>query len=97
MRDREAEHSALSERIRVVRMKLFGEHGGPILARRMCIPQPKLARMEAGRPISGVLILKLIEVTGVNAHWLLYGEGEMFGQTAFYFAGDKRSCQRSTG
>ena len=55
--------------------------GGPILARRCAFRRSTLARMEAGRPIPGVLILKLIEVTGVNPHWLLYGEGEMFRQT----------------
>jgi hypothetical protein len=83
MHESEADRCALSERIRAVRMDLFGEHGGPNLARRLRIPERALARMEAGRPIPGELILKLIEVTGVNPHWLLHGEGERFRQPAF--------------
>jgi hypothetical protein len=97
MRDREADYTALSERIRGVRTDLFGEQGGPILARRLRIPQRTMARMEAGRPIPGVLILRLIEVTGVNPHWLLCGEGERFVQPALSLVGSRRPGPRSAG
>jgi helix-turn-helix protein len=96
MRDREAEHSALSERFRVVCLDVFGQYGGPILARRLRVPQSTLARLEAGRPIPGVLVLKLIEATGVNPQWLLYGEGERYRQPAFRFAGDRLAGSRAT-
>jgi hypothetical protein len=96
MRDREAENSALSDRVRIVRTVLFGERGGPILARRLRVPQRTLARMEEGRPIAGELILKLIEVTGANPHWLLYGEGEKFAKPARRLVGGRCFGPRST-
>jgi hypothetical protein len=78
MRKRPADYSTLSQRIRAVRTDLYGETGGPILARRLRIPLRSLARMETGAPFPGLLILKLIEVTGVNPLWLLSGDGERF-------------------
>jgi hypothetical protein len=89
------ESSTLSERIGAVRMDLFGECGGPVLARRVGIPQRLLARMEAGSPFPGLLVLKLIEVTGVNSQWLLSAEGERFGQPTLCPLDGRRSSMRS--
>ena len=76
------EHSNLAERIRSVRMDLFGEHGGPVLARLLRVPSRRLARIESGGPIPARIILQLIEVTGANPHWLLSGEGEKYRRPA---------------
>ena len=95
MRESPGEYSRLSERICAVRMDLFGECGGPVLARRMGIPLRLLARMEAGSPFPGLLVLKLIEVTGVNSLWLLSGEGERFGQPTLCTVEGRRSSMRS--
>jgi hypothetical protein len=97
MRENEGDYSSLSERIRDVRMDLFGEYGGPILAGRLRIQPRTLARMEAGGPVAGVLILKLIEVTGVNPHWLLCGDGEKFGHSALSRVDGGRQRPRSAG
>ena len=51
MFESQGEYATLSERVRAVRLQLFGECGGPMLARRLGIPQRRLARMEAGGPI----------------------------------------------
>jgi hypothetical protein len=76
------EYATLSERVQAVRVQLFGESGGPVLAELLGIPQRRLARIEAGGPIPGEIILKLIDVTGVNPRWLLSGEGERYGAPA---------------
>ena len=75
-------------------MDLYGECGGPILARRLRISQRRLARMEAGSPFPGQLVLKLIDVTGVNPHWLLSGEGERLGQPTLGPVGGRRTSMR---
>lgn len=72
----------LAERVRTVRLQLYGECGGPMMAEQLGIPQRRLARIEAGGPISAELILKLINVTGVNLRWLLSGEGETYVSAA---------------
>jgi hypothetical protein len=76
------DYSNLAARVRAVRMDLFGEHGGPVLARLLRIPSRRLARIEAGDPIPALFVLQLIEVTGANPHWLLYGEGERYRRPA---------------
>jgi hypothetical protein len=97
MRESDADSSALARRLRNLRIDLFGEDGASILARRLRIPQRTLDRMEAGRPISGALILQLIEVTGVNPHWLLHGEGERFSRPAISLRAGRRLGSRSAG
>jgi hypothetical protein len=78
----QGEPSALSHRIHTVRLQLYGECGGPILAQLLGIPQRRLTRIEAGGPIPAEILLKLIDVTGVNPGWLLSGEGERYGRPA---------------
>ena len=82
MHEHQEDNSDLSERIRLVRIDLFGEHGGRLLAGLLRVPQRDLTRMEAGGPIPGLLILRLIEVTGVNPNWLLSGEGDRYDRPA---------------
>jgi hypothetical protein len=79
MFESQGEYATLSERVRAVRLQLFGECGGPMLAQRLGIPHRRLARIEAGGPIPAELILRLIDVTGANPRWLLSGEGERYG------------------
>jgi hypothetical protein len=63
-------------------MQIFGERGGPMLAELLGITQRRLARIEAGGPIPAEIILKLIDLTGVNPGWLLSGESEVYGSQA---------------
>jgi hypothetical protein len=72
-------NATLAERIRAIRMELFGESGGPMLASLLRIPYRRVVLMEGGGPITAPVILRFIEVTGVNPHWLLSGEGERYG------------------
>ena len=68
----------LSDRIRAIRIDLFGEFGRPALAELLRIPDRRLERFETGSPIPAEVILVLMEVTGVNPHWLESGEGERY-------------------
>lgn len=68
----------LAKRIRIVRQELYGANGGPLLARKLQISHRELHDYENGESIPAHFILRLIEQTGVNPHWLLTGEGEVF-------------------
>ena len=65
-------------RIRDVRIALYGENGGPILARALGIPFRTLHNYEAGCTIPAHSILRFIKLTGVDPHWLLTGDGARF-------------------
>ncbi len=68
----------LARRIREVREELYGEHGGPYLATLLRIPFRTWHGYESGGMIPAETILRLIEVTDVNPHWLLTGDGEKY-------------------
>ena len=70
--------SNLASRVRDVRIALYGEHGGPILARALGIPFRTLHNYEAGCTIPAHSILRFIRLTGVDPHWLLTGDGARF-------------------
>ncbi len=68
----------LASRVRVVREELFGEHGGPLLANEVGVPFRTWMNYEDGFTIPAQVILRFIEVTGADPHWLLTGEGEKY-------------------
>ena len=68
----------LAERIREIRIDLYGNNGGPILAQALRIPFRTLHNYENGYTIPAPTILQFIELTGAHPHWLLTGEGERF-------------------
>ncbi|HEX8201293.1 MAG TPA: S24 family peptidase [Isosphaeraceae bacterium] len=70
--------ASLSERLRGVRSELFGERGGPELARRLGIPIRTWYNYESGVTVPGEVILRFVELTGVDPIWLLHGEGPRF-------------------
>ena len=65
----------LAGRLRDVRLAMYGEDGGPLLAEIMGLPARTWANYESGVTIPGLVILRFIDVTGVEPHWLLTGEG----------------------
>ncbi len=69
---------ALASRIREVREQLYGAHGGPLLAEDLRIPFRSWVSYETGRAIPAMVMLRFIEVTEADPHWLLTGEGEPF-------------------
>lgn len=68
----------LAERVREIRIDLYGENGGPILAEALSIPFRTLHNYESGCTIPAPTILRFIELTGAHPHWLLTGRGERF-------------------
>jgi Peptidase S24-like len=69
---------ALAERLTALRSELFGERGGPEMARRLGIPVRTWYNYEGGVTVPAEVVLKIIELTAVEASWLLHGEGPKF-------------------
>ena len=68
----------LSLRVREVRLDKFGEDGIAILSQALKIPAPTWENFENGVTIPAGVILRFIELTGVEPHWLLTGEGPRY-------------------
>ena len=66
---------ALAERLASLRSELFGERGGPEMARRLGIPVRTWYNYEAGVTVPAEVILKIIELTSIEPSWLLAREG----------------------
>jgi hypothetical protein len=69
---------ALAERLAALRSELYGDRGGPEMARRLGIPVRTWYNYEGGVTVPAEVILKIIELTSVEAGWLLHGEGQKF-------------------
>src|SRR5215472_2893247 len=69
---------SLAERLRALRAELYGDRGGPELARRLGLPIRTWYNYEAGVTVPAEVILKIIELTSVEPMWLLYGTGPKF-------------------
>jgi SOS-response transcriptional repressor LexA len=74
--------ASLSRRLREIRQDLFGEHGGPELARRLNLPARTWYNYETGVTVPAEVLLGFIEQTGANPMWLLSGEGPRYRQTS---------------
>jgi hypothetical protein len=68
----------ISNRLREVRQELFGEHGGPELARRLNLPARTWYNYETGVTVPAEVLLSFIDQTGVNPLWLLNGDGPKY-------------------
>jgi hypothetical protein len=65
----------LGARVRKIRLDRYGPGGLPALAKAIEIPDRSLSNYEAGVTMPAPVLLRFIEVTGANPHWLLTGEG----------------------
>lgn len=70
--------ASLSRRLREIRQELFGEHGGPELARRLNLPARTWYNYETGVTVPAEVLLGFIEQTSANPMWLLSGEGPRY-------------------
>jgi hypothetical protein len=70
--------ASLSRRLREIRHELFGEHGGPELARRLNLPARTWYNYETGVTVPAEVLLTFIDQTGANPVWLLSGDGTKF-------------------
>jgi len=70
--------ASISRRLRDIRQELFGEHGGPELARRLNLPARTWYNYETGVTVPAEVLLSFIDQTSANPVWLLFGEGEHY-------------------
>jgi hypothetical protein len=70
--------ASLARRVAEVRLERFGEHGAPLMARALGLPTQSWLNYESGVTIPARVILKLIDETGADPHWLLTGEGDKY-------------------
>jgi transcriptional regulator with XRE-family HTH domain len=68
----------LAQRVRAIRMERYGEYGAFLLADALGLSQRTWSNYESGVTIPGATILRFIEVTGADPHWLLTGEGNRY-------------------
>ena len=68
----------LAERLALLRLELFGDRGGPEMARRLGIPVRTWYNYEGGVTVPAEVVLKIIELTAVEPGWLLSGKGPKF-------------------
>ncbi len=77
-RDLRSDNLALGCRVRLVREELFGAYGASILADALCLPSRTLLNYESGCTIPARVLLRFLEVTGTDPHWLLTGTGPRY-------------------
>jgi hypothetical protein len=68
----------LASRVREIRVEQFGAEGVASLSQAMNIPSRTWEHFENGVMIPAWIILRFIELTGVEPHWLLTGKGERY-------------------
>jgi SOS-response transcriptional repressor LexA len=74
--------TALSRRLREIRQELFGDHGGPELARRLNLPARTWYNYETGVTVPAEVLLAFIELTGASPAFLTSGEGPRYAGRA---------------
>jgi hypothetical protein len=71
-------NDSLACRLREVRLEMYGEHGGPLLAEKLGVANRNWIRYESGAAVPNPALLRFIEVAAVEPLWLLTGEGERY-------------------
>ena len=72
---------SLAERLSALRAELYGDRGGPELARQLGLPVRTWYNYESGVTVPAEVVLKIIELTSVEPMWLLHGKGPKFRST----------------
>jgi hypothetical protein len=81
----------LALRVREIRQEKFGDNGGQLMAESLRVPFRTWLEFESGRTIPADVILRLVEFTHANPHWLLTGLGDK------YYPRDSAGAFRSKG
>ena len=87
---------ALAERLSSLRLELFGDRGGPEMARRLEIPVRTWYNYEGGVTVPAEVVLRIIELTSVEPVWLLHGKGPKFRQQPRMDQGDVSTKSSTT-
>jgi hypothetical protein len=70
--------AAIARRLREIREELFGDHGGPELARRLELPARTWYGYEAGSTLPADVLLRFVELTWANPMFVLAGTGSKY-------------------
>lgn len=70
--------SELADRLRQIRTERFGERGGPELSRQLGLPVRTWYNYEVGVTVPGEVLLRFVDLLGVEPQWLLHGEGPKY-------------------
>jgi hypothetical protein len=76
--------SLIAKRLSEVREERFGVHGVAVLAGALGLPPRTWMHYESGVTIPGEVLLRFIETTGADPHWLLTGTGRKYGEAAAF-------------
>jgi hypothetical protein len=68
----------LAERLRTIRVELYGERSLVEMAHRIGLPVRTWQNYEAGVTVPAEVLLRFVELTGVEPAWLLHGRGPKF-------------------
>ncbi len=68
----------IARRLREIRRELFGDKGGPELARRLNLPARTWYGYETGATLPAEVLLGFIEQTGANPMFVLAGKGSKY-------------------
>jgi hypothetical protein len=71
----------LCRRVHQIRVELYGENGGPMLAEALQLPFRTWANYESGIVMPALVMLRFIVLTGACPHWLLTGELPQYSRT----------------
>jgi hypothetical protein len=64
----------IARRLREIRQDLFGKSGGPEVARQLGLPARTWYGYETGATVPAEVLLALIELTGANPMYVLFGK-----------------------
>ena len=67
--------STLAQRLREIRVELFGVGGVPLLAEALHLSARTWRSYEAGANIPARVLIRFVEISGASLRWLLTGEG----------------------
>lgn len=70
--------TSISNRLREIRLEVFGEHGGPEIARLLDLPARTWYNYETGVTVPAEVLLGFIDETNVNPLWIFHGEGPKY-------------------
>jgi hypothetical protein len=68
--------AALADRMREIRLDLYGEDGLESLTRALEVPAQTWRNYERGITMPAHLMLEFLVLTGVDPNWLLTGNGD---------------------
>ena len=74
---------SLCRRIRELREDLYGEYGTESLAHALNLPEQTWRNFERGVTMPAEIMLKFLDLTETDPHWMLTGEGERCSARSF--------------